>query len=412
MLNLQTGTVRKVYEIYSLSRSQQIIYSRFALVARESASEVWRGARVPPRPPTGMAAMTLTRAKLLHAPLRSACLVGALGLPLTPDPVCGVDSGMVRLSWLRPSGGGDGDGLIAQLSPPHGAADDSYDLPFGHQGNTAECCCPVLADDELGGGCPPPAVRLGAVAVPFDARRNSVLLTRRTRDMRTFPRAWVLPGGSVDADDATVAHAAVRELREETGLRATIADCEEAPFCLWESAYPVTYAGWDAARRRQARVSHFLVAFFVVHVRAADTPIILSDDECDCACWVPLDEVADALASEAAGASEAAAASEAVGLRFVSAEDASQDVTTAAAAAAAAVAAPRLYAPTNGAAAAPIDAALLSGVYPNQSGEGIGRGHLWALRCLLHRVREENADVRPDGSSGGAEWSEPARTES
>ena len=32
-----------------------------------------------------------------------------------------------------------------------------------------------------------------------------------------------------------------------------------------------------------------------------------------------------------------------------------------------------------------VDAKLLAGVYPNMHGEGVGRGHLWALRRLLER---------------------------
>ena len=35
--------------------------------------------------------------------------------------------------------------------------------------------------------------------------------------------------------------------------------------------------------------------------------------------------------------------------------------------------------------APPVESRLLSGVYPNQFGEGVGRGHLWALRQLLER---------------------------
>ena len=36
--------------------------------------------------------------------------------------------------------------------------------------------------------------------------------------MRTFPGVWVPPGGGVEAGDAGMIDAAVRELREETGV--------------------------------------------------------------------------------------------------------------------------------------------------------------------------------------------------
>ena len=45
-----------------------------------------------------------------------------------------------------------------------------------------------------------------------------MLLTRRAAHMRTFPGVWVPPGGGVEAADAGLAHAALRELAEETGV--------------------------------------------------------------------------------------------------------------------------------------------------------------------------------------------------
>ena len=36
--------------------------------------------------------------------------------------------------------------------------------------------------------------------------------------MRTFPGVWVPPGGGVEAADSSVVEAALRELREETGV--------------------------------------------------------------------------------------------------------------------------------------------------------------------------------------------------
>jgi hypothetical protein len=77
--------------------------------------------------------------------------------------------------------------------------------------------------------------------------------------MRTFPGVWVVPGGGVDASDASPMEAAIRELKEETGLvfdaRGDVV-CETssssspvhvvdgaAPARLigiWESCYPPT----------------------------------------------------------------------------------------------------------------------------------------------------------------------------
>lgn len=59
-----------------------------------------------------------------------------------------------------------------------------------------------------------------------------VLLVRRAAS-DCYPLHWELPGGSVDAEDATILAAAARELREETGLEAThfsaVALMSEAP---------------------------------------------------------------------------------------------------------------------------------------------------------------------------------------
>ena len=74
-------------------------------------------------------------------------------------------------------------------------------------------------------------ISLAAVVAPLD-QHGRVLLTRRPRHMRTFPGCWVLPGGSVDPGESTLA-AALRELQEETGLLPAEPSSAQ-PFALWE----------------------------------------------------------------------------------------------------------------------------------------------------------------------------------
>ncbi|PMB72817.1 hypothetical protein BM221_000234 [Beauveria bassiana] len=57
----------------------------------------------------------------------------------------------------------------------------------------------------------PPIARVMAAAM-------TLLLCRAATD--SYPLKWEIPGGSVDADDATILDAVARELWEETGLTA------------------------------------------------------------------------------------------------------------------------------------------------------------------------------------------------
>lgn len=58
---------------------------------------------------------------------------------------------------------------------------------------------------------------VGSIALVRD-EAGRVLLVRQTAG--PFARSWILPGGGVERDEG-VGHAAIRELREETGLIAT-----------------------------------------------------------------------------------------------------------------------------------------------------------------------------------------------
>lgn len=65
-----------------------------------------------------------------------------------------------------------------------------------------------------------------AVLVPLVLRAGglSVLLTERAQGLSTHSGQVAFPGGKIEADDADVAHAALRETREEIGLPARFID--------------------------------------------------------------------------------------------------------------------------------------------------------------------------------------------
>ncbi|KAL1859541.1 hypothetical protein Daus18300_009542 [Diaporthe australafricana] len=71
--------------------------------------------------------------------------------------------------------------------------------------------------------------RVAVGAVVFNTEGKVLLVQRAAKD--TFPNLWEIPGGMVDIKDKTILHGVVRELMEESGLRAThirgLAGCED-----------------------------------------------------------------------------------------------------------------------------------------------------------------------------------------
>ena len=300
--------------------------------------------------------------------------MGALGLlPARPDVQIGSASNLVHCQVGRSRTIGPTIELGGSVGPL---------LPLGHQDTIPDsCCCPILFDDTLDER-PDLALRLAAVAIAIDSQ-NRVLLTRRPRTMRTFPGAWVLPGGSADATDSSLGATAVRELQEETGLYASLPTVD-VPFCLWESCYPVSYEGWRDARAAQARVAHSLIAFMLVPVSDEElrAPLKLQPGECDAACWVPLEEVAGALCSE--GGNGRVYACKTLASESTVLKDGTTGVDGHVYASRTPASESKLKDDT-------VPASLLAGVYPNAHGEGIGRGHLFALRQLSLALTERGA---------------------
>lgn len=55
----------------------------------------------------------------------------------------------------------------------------------------------------------------------LNPQQDAILILKRTKDMPTFKYKWGFPGGSVEKDDKDNKFAAIRELKEETGIELT-----------------------------------------------------------------------------------------------------------------------------------------------------------------------------------------------
>ena len=192
--------------------------------------------------------------------------------------------------------------------------------------------------------------------------------------MRSFPGCWVMPGGAVDPGEGIVA-AAVRELAEETGLSPARSPSSEArgatggsPAFLagWESCYPTCHERWAAAIRDGERTRHHLVVFVLIRCES-DVELRLQPSECDAAVWLPLAHVDALLAETDTGFSDTV--SDGAARQYAQAAGSPTD--------------------------APVGAARLHGVYPNACAEGIGRGHVFALRHLTTCRRKVAAGFHP-----------------
>ena len=157
-------------------------------------------------------------------------------------------------------------------------------IPYGRSRD-----CPTLSpralEDDRSGRRFHPFVRLavvGMVALPGNHGSNndtdndsdnsdgvSLLVTKRPSYMRSFPNAFVFPGGNVDDTDASLCHALSREIREETGLVVPAESWQLE--CLWESVYPTHLAplpasaknnGRETGGEREGILAHHLVCYF------------------------------------------------------------------------------------------------------------------------------------------------------
>ena len=142
---------------------------------------------------------------------------------------------------------------------------------------------------------------------------SSLLITRRPSYMRSFPGAFVFPGGNVDAEDESLEFALSREIFEETGL--VVSEDSWKLECLWESIYPTHLptledeklsttadGNEDEPLPDGAIKAHHLVCYFSgrpqnqrKREQKSNTSLNLCREEVDGAVWMSRDNIRDLL---------------------------------------------------------------------------------------------------------------------
>lgn len=107
---------------------------------------------------------------------------------------------------------------------------------------------------------PDQGVHVG-VSLVVESLDEHILMTQRSDHMRTFPRAWVPPGGHIEYGE-TLIEGGLRELEEETGLMLNMCNSHTRLLCLWESVYPV-FLGMGNPK------SHHIVVY--LHTKVKET---------------------------------------------------------------------------------------------------------------------------------------------
>ena len=122
---------------------------------------------------------------------------------------------------------------------------------------------------------------------------NKILLTRRAKHMRTFPSAWVMPGGGLEKNEC-LKDTAARELHEETGIKLSQEKIENEldVLCFYESIYPTT----GEICFKEGKISaHYLIAYYMIDITSKDDKnedlIIKLDNESDAYTWLPMDYI-------------------------------------------------------------------------------------------------------------------------
>ena len=120
------------------------------------------------------------------------------------------------------------------------------------------------------------------------SKDGKLLLTKRCKEKRTFPNAWVMAGGSIELGES-LEYGAIREVFEETGI---LIDNESSitPLCLFEDT-PGLNTTTTVAR------SGHIILFFKTQLsqNACDIILKLQESEVSEAIWMSQGDLKDIL---------------------------------------------------------------------------------------------------------------------
>ena len=211
---------------------------------------------------------------------------------------------------VRPEPNGKLSLMPAEADGTSSAIPSTHTVPMGrarHCPSLGSTPCPttLVATPRHG----KPWVALAVVGLLVDPQQQGLFLTRRPVYMRSFPGAWVFPGGHVETGEG-LALAVAREVEEETGW--VVPPAHWRVTSVWESVYPTqvvasndnvgeTGSANDDAKN-DATESYIMKTHHVVVYLAAELPpqsqssIRLCTNEVDGAVWLSRQHATEILA--------------------------------------------------------------------------------------------------------------------
>ena len=143
------------------------------------------------------------------------------------------------------------------------------------------------------------------------------LLTRRERNMGSYPKAWVFPGGHIEIDEG-LDEGGLRELYEETGVKVNVTrtpgtnqaiysygghDVTVTPFYAFEATRK--YDESDPQQPRPPHASHFVLFLKVrLPVKSTEVHLNLDPKEVEASAWVSEEQAKIILAKPSSQANE------------------------------------------------------------------------------------------------------------